>query len=273
MTEPTPVADRAPLFERVMLASLVPALFLPILAVVVGISGSLLREAAGGTEGIWSLVIAVYMFVLLGSMTLNAWLLLRHPQTLVAAALPRRASVAVLVVEGLLLLWIVLLAIGIDAIAVVLGAALAIASVVVFVLALRRYLDRGNEPARAQFELPGWARIVAAVYLALAVVAVLFAIASPFIGLGWTDAAGPLGGPAAWLLLVLGLPWSHPLYFVSVVLVFGAPAWGGIVPTVLCLLSVLANVVFVAQLLSPRRRTLLANWFFRLRTAPEAPLE
>lgn len=288
MTEPAPAAEPAPagapaaesaptveppLFDRVMLASLVPGLFLPVLAALAAIGGALLREVGGGAEGIWSLVIAVYLFVLLGSMTLNAWLLLRHPRSLLTAALPRRLSIAVAVLHGLLLLWILLLLVGIDALSVVFALALLIESVVVFVLAIRRYLDRGDEPAREEFALPGWGRIVAVVYLALAAAALLFAIASPLIGLGWTDTAGPLGGPATWLLLLLGLPWSHPLYFVSVVLVFNAPAWGGVVPTVLCLLSVIANALLVAQLLSPRRRTMLANWFFRLRPAAEAPLQ
>lgn len=274
MTEPAPATEPAPLFDRVMLASLVPGLFLPVLAVLAAIAGALVREVAGGSEGIWSLVIAVYLFVLLGSMTLNAWLLLRHPRSLLTAALPRRLSIAVAVLHGVLLLWVLLLLVGIDVLSVVFAVVLLIDSVVVFLLAIRRYLDRGDEPAREAFALPGWGRIVAVVYLALAAVAILFALASPFVGAGWTDAAGPLGGPATWLLLLLGLPWSHPLYFIAVVVVFGAPAWAGLVPTVLCLLSVIANVVVVAQLLvSPRRRVAIANRFFRLRPAAETPIE
>ena len=70
------------------------------------------------------------------------------------------------------------------------------------------------------------------------------------------------------LLIAVGLPWSHPLYFVSfvgsLVLQYSGPL--GSAPSVLVALSVVANIVFAALLVwHPGARVKLVNWFFRLR--------
>jgi hypothetical protein len=272
MTEPQP----APLFDRAMLASVVPALLLPVIAAVTGVSGALLREAlGGGSDGIAALVVAVYCFVLLGSMTLNGWLLLRHPQTLASGVATRPISIMLASLEGLLVIWIVLLAFGIiGAAALAFGVFIALLSIVLFVSALARHLRPGAAPRLESAALPQWARAAALTYLVAAVAALMFAIASPFIGVDLSDGAGAIGGPQTWALVVLGLPWSHPLYFVAAVGLIGvtdAPAITAI-PTLLAALATIANIVLIGLVLfSPTRRTALANWFFRLGKGQPTP--
>jgi hypothetical protein len=263
MTEPQP----APLFDRVMLASVVPALLLPVITAVAGVTGALLRESlGGGSDGIAALVVAVYCFVLLGSMTLNGWLLLRHPQTFTSGVATRPISIMLASLEGLLVVWIVLLAFGIiGAVSLAFGVVLALLSIVLFVAALARHLKPGPAPRLAPAELPQWGRAAGLGYLVVAVAALMFTIASPFIGLDLSDGAGVIGGPQTWALIVLGLPWSHPLYFAAVVALFGFNEGGAWVPTVLVALATIANIVLVGLVLfSPTRRVALANWFFRL---------
>lgn len=275
MTEAAP----APLFDRVMLASLAPAPLLAALAPVVSIATSLLRESITGVAaGVESLVLAVYCFVLLGSMALNGWLLLRHPGTLATGAATRGISISLAVLQGSLLLWIVLLAIGIPGeLSVAFGALLALLSIVVFALAIGRYARPGASLRLQTAELPPWGRALAIGYVVVAALVLLFAVASPFIGVGWTDSAGVIGGPTTWALLILGLPWSHPLYFIAVVLLFtvgsGLGAAATIIPTLLVGLATVANLALViVVLVSPAKRAAIANWFFRLgkQTAAQA---
>ena len=263
MTEPQP----APLFDRVMLASVVPALLLPVITAVVGVSGALVRESLGaGSDGIAALVVAVYCFVLLGSMALNGWLLLRHPRTLTSGIATRPISIMLASLEGLLVVWIVLLAFGIiGAAGLAFGVVLALLSIVLFVAALARHLAPGSAPRLESVSLPRWALATGLGYLVVAVAALMFALASPFIGVDLSASAGVFGGPQTWALVVLGLPWSHPLYFAAVVALFSVDEVGALVPTVLVALATIANIVLVGLVLfSPARRVALANWFFRL---------
>jgi hypothetical protein len=275
MNEPQP----APLFDRAMLASVLPALLLPVIAAVAGVAGALLRESlGGGSDGIAGLVVAVYCFVLLGSMALNGWLLLRHPQTLTSGAAGRPVSIVLAVLSGLLILWIVLLSFGIiGGAGLAFGIVLAVLSVVVFFLAIARYIKPGSVPRLESAGLPTWGRAAAVGYLTVAVIALLVALASPFIGFDLSDGAGVIGGPQTWALIVLGLPWSHPLYFAAVVVLFGVSDGSSAliaVPTVLAGLGTIANIVLVGLVLfSPVRRVAIANWFFRLGRTTAAQAE
>jgi hypothetical protein len=274
MNEPQP----APLFDRAMLACVLPGLLLPVIAAVAGVAGALLRESlGGGSDGIAGLVVAVYCFVLLGSMALNGWLLLRHPQTFALGAASRPISILLAVLYGLLILWIALLSFGIiGGAGLAFGIVLAVLSIVVFALAIARYIKPGPSTRLESAGLPTWGRAAAVGYLTVAVIALLVALASPFIGFDLSDGAGVIGGPQTWALIVLGLPWSHPLYFAAVVVLFGlsdGPTAVIAVPTVLAGLATIANIVLVGLVLfSTAKRVAIANWFFRLGKG-SAPVE
>ncbi|HWR85398.1 MAG TPA: hypothetical protein VN200_05335 [Rhodoglobus sp.] len=267
MTQP------ATLIDRVALAALVPSLVLPVAASVAAVAGGLAyEESSGDAVGIEPIIVVVYMFVLLGSMTLNSWLLLRHPDTLGDRALPRRLTVLTLALDALILMWTILMAAGVLGwTGLVFGIVIAALSVVVFVPAVARFLRRPDARPLAAPTLPAWARIVAALYLALAVLALLAAVAEPFIPGSPLQANGAIGGVSTWALLLLGLPWSHPLYASSLVvsLSLQVPLTG-----IATAPAVLANAVLVTLLLvSAHHRERIGTWFFRLRpgTTTAAP--
>lgn len=265
-------------FERIMFASIVPALVLPAIAAVTAIIGTSNRPSDGELEGpIAGLVVAVYMFVLLGSMTLNGWLLLRHPQSYLARALPRRVAIVLAVLYGLIIVWIGLLAAGIvGTVGLAFGLALAAISIFVCGLAVARWSRHTGADPISEGALPRWARVIGIVYLVLAAASILFLLVSPVLGGGWSDVGGILGGPAVWIVLLFGLPWSHPLYFLSVVLLFNIGSGMGdliyFVTPALMVLSVVVNMALVASVISsPQQRAAITNWFFRLRPRKKAP--
>jgi MFS family permease len=265
-------------FERIIFASIVPALALPAIAAVTAIIGTSRLPSDGELAGpIAGLVVAVYMFVLLGSMTLNGWLLLRHPQSYLTRALPRRVAIVLAVLYGLIIVWIGLLAAGIvGIIGMAFGLALAAISIFVCGLAVARWSRHTGAQPIGEKPLPRWAQVVGIAYLVLAGISILFLLVSPVLGPGWGDIGGILGGPAVWIVLLFGLPWSHPLYFLSVVLLFNiGPLMGDFIYFVtpaLMVLSVIVNMALVASVVSsPQQRAAITNWFFRLRPSKKAP--
>jgi MFS family permease len=265
-------------FERIMFVSIVPALVLPAIAAVTAIIGTSNLPSDGELDGpIAGLVVAVYMFVLLGSMTLNGWLLLRHPQSYLIRALPRRVAIVLAVLYGLIIVWIGLLAAGIvGVIGMAIGLALAAISIFVCGLAVARWSRHTGAQPIGEQPLPRWARFVGIGYLVLAGVSILFLLVSPVLGSGWSDIGGILGGPAVWIVLLFGLPWSHPLYFLGVILVFNLGSGMGdliyFVTPALMVLSVVVNMALVASVISsPQQRAAITNWFFRLKPTKKAP--
>jgi MFS family permease len=265
-------------FERIMFASIVPALVLPAIAAVTAIIGTSNLPSDGELDGpIAGLVVAVYMFVLLGSMTLNGWLLLRHPQSYLIRALPRRVAIVLAVLYGLIVVWIGVLAAGIvGVIGIAIGLALAAISIFVCGLAVARWSRHTGAQPIGEKPLPRWARVVGVAYLVLAGVSILFLLVSPVLGGGWSDIGGILGGPAVWIVLLFGLPWSHPLYLLSVILVFNLGSGMGdfiyLITPALMVLSVVVNMALVASVISsPQQRAAITNWFFRLKPTKKAP--
>lgn len=259
-------------FDRLVFTSLAPAVLLPVAAAVIAVAVSSSRPADPDFDNtINSLIFAGYLAVLLGSMTLNAWLLLRHPSSLVDRALPRHLSVLLTALYALVIVWTALfVALPIGGASLVFGAIVAAVSIAICVAALVRRGNPVHVPARAAVALTRPARIVSVGYVVIAGL-VLLATLVTLLGVGeeWSQGAWVIGGPLVWALLVLGLPWSWPLYAIGIVLGFAAGSvlrdGAQFVQPVLMGLAVSANIVIAASVAwSSARRTAITNWFFRL---------
>lgn len=260
---------------KVALILIVPALLLPVLAAAVLMIAQ--TSGRGVDNGVGGIVIVVYLYVLLGSMTLNAWLLLRHPLTLSTRALPWASSVVLVTLWVVLGVWTVLLGLPVPSeisgwlsiIFAILGIVLSIVS---FFLAASRRADTADRTPLSEVHLGTRARAILWVYLVAAGLALLSYVAVTVSGAyGMTGSV--IGGTPSWVLIVLGLPWSHPLYLISVVVgVAFSSALGSaaaVLSTVIPVIGVGINIAFACVLLfSPPGRTTLANWFFRLRSTP-----
>lgn len=262
---------RPPLFDRLAFCSLGPALLLPVIAAVVAVIATTGRPSDGEMDdSINGLVIAVYMVVLLGSMTLNAWLLLRYPPSFTERALPRHLSIMIAALYLLVVAWMALVVVApIGGSSLLFGFAIAGVSIAICVAALVRRGHAVTVPARVSVGIRPVARILCIVYIVVAAIALIAALVQQFALADLSDAGGVLGGPATWVLIVLGLPWSWPLYVIGVVVSFaaGSVLGGGVVVVlpVLLALSVAANIAIVASIAgSPSRRTAITNWFFKL---------
>lgn len=256
---------------RVALVLLVPCLLLPI---ITGAAVILVAILGGIDRGVGGIILVVYLFVLLGSMTLNAWLLLRHPHTLSRRALPWASSVVLVVIWGTLIIWMIVLVAQVpsplaDWLALGFAVVLILASTVSFFLAASRGIDPVDRVPFASLELGTHARVVLWIVIVASVLAMLSYAAQAVAGNPYSVAAnGALGGPATWVLVVLGLPWSHPLYLASVLATVSASSAVASVAisTVCSLVGVTANgLISVLLLLSPNRRVAIVNWFFRLK--------
>ena len=262
---------RPPLFDRLAFASLVPALPLPVVAagVVVLVASNRPFDAAFD-DGFNGLVIAVFLFVLLGSMTLNAWLLLRFPLSFADRALPRHIGVMLAILYALLVAWAVIAVVRrIDESSLVFACALIVASVAVCVAALVRRGRHAEKSARSVVGLTPAARVISIGYVAAAGLALLVSLVALFVPGGGLSVVGVIGGPAAWVLVLLGLPWSWLLYLLTVVFLFTVGSSLGsaalvVLPVVLAL-PVAVNIAIAASIAwSPARRTAITNWFFKL---------
>jgi hypothetical protein len=238
----------APLVDRVALWVLVPSVFLPGIALIAFPSDSPLWTPN-------SVAIVVYLFVLLGSMTVNAWLRLRQPNVLFRRALTRRGSIFTYATAGFAATVLVLVLIYLrlpDWVVVVIGLAGVILSILSWADSLsdQQVFDEppygGALPARARLLLS-----LGAVVLVAAAVSLLFA--APKFATIFNDANVAL--------LLLGLPWSHPIFFVLSIF-FTLPEI--VMPTALAV-CVLANAVLVLLWAHNSQFRLRAmQWFFRL---------
>ncbi|CAN5584240.1 hypothetical protein BH10ACT7_BH10ACT7_19770 [soil metagenome] len=260
---------------QIALTLVVPALLLPVLAASVLMIAQ--TSSWGVDNGVGGIVVLVYLFVLLGSMTLNAWLLLRHPDTLSRRALPWASSAVLVALWGVLGLWTVLLGLPVPSeisgwLSIVFAILGIVLSIVSFFLAASRRADTGDRTPLTEVPLGTRAQVILWVYLVIAALALLSYVAVTAGG-AYGMTGSMVGGAPSWVLIVLGLPWSHPLYFISVVAgVLFSSALGSaaaVSAIVIPVIGVGINIAFACVLLfSPTRRIRLVNWFFRLRSTP-----
>ncbi|MDQ2698065.1 MAG: hypothetical protein M3Y46_04660 [Actinomycetota bacterium] len=257
-------ASRPPLFDRIVFAALIPSMVLPAIAGIAAIVGGL-RD--GVEDGITGLVIVTFLFVTLGSMVLNAWLLLRHPLALRHRAFRRRISVSLVVLWALLLVWAALLFPRVGDLHLLFAAAIVVVSVVVFGFAVAWRITPVDRTPLADAPLGSRARGLWWMFVVVAAIAIVVSTATAILGQEWYVPVGTIS------LLLLGLPWS-PLFYVALTALslvdgtgFGAE-WGvgSTLVQGLLALPVLVNVGFaLIVLLRPAQRLRLTNWFFRLR--------
>lgn len=237
----------------------IPALALPVIATA--------AADAGDAEHVTTpLIVGSYMFVLLGSMTLNAWLLLRHPRSFAERALPPFAAYPFVALVAVVIAWSVLLLAGFFApSAFVFGILAAALSIVVCAASLDRLRKPSPAPRVAAVDLPTWARIVGIAYLVAAAAGLAATIVS---AASHPPDDGQWSGVliASWPLLLLGLPWSYPVFLVAFL---NAASVGAPVGIAALALAVLVNAALVGLALgNPAARARLTNWFFKLRGAP-----
>lgn len=248
--------------DRVALLLLVPAtVVLPVGIVAATVFSANAYRSSQGLAGVVSIV---FTFILLGSMTLHSWVLLRRPSTFVSRVLPHRVAVVHVILWALIVLMIIALALGlIPLVPIGIGAAIAIVSLVSFahVVGSRELSDAR---ALTSLDLSPMARVLCWAYLIAAAIALLAVLYFAIVGDSLSAAGGILGGPAIWSLVLLGLPWSYPLYLISILA--GFAGFGEPAVAVAAASTVIANAVLVSMMLfSPIRRVRIVNWFFRLR--------
>jgi hypothetical protein len=221
-----------------------------------------------GTADLTALVLGVFMFVQLGSQVLNAWLILRRPASFKTRALPRSLGVVNAAIYGILLAWSVVMVAWPDSNVVFLFAgALAILGLVALFITLdpRVTEQRASAPTVPRFS--PLARTAAITYLFVAGAGLIAASSIAAVD-GNSEYYQPvLAGIPALILIVLGLPWSHPLYgtvFTVSLFTGGEGQYSWIVLVVLTL-PVIANMALAGIIVgSPSRQVSLLSWFFRL---------
>lgn len=210
------------------------------------------------------LFISAFGYVLLGSMTLNAWLALRHPDSLYQRELPRALSIVYACLYLVEVLWLTQGFIvthinrsdsGFDGWMLALTLPLMGLSIAAFVLIVRR--DRPQRVDRVdavRLTRPGAAVAVTAVALSAATVAAYLLLRTAETDGFWSFA-----------LMLPGLPWSHPLYFASIWLLVPSRVIPAEVLTSVLLAPIGVNVaITIALTASTPLRTRFVNWFFRL---------
>jgi hypothetical protein len=210
-----------------MFAALIPAFLLPPIAVVAVWVGEKMRGF--GEADLLALVIGFFMFIQLGSQVLNAWLVLRRPASLHTRALPRTLSIVNALSYGLIIVWsLVLFFLSETGWGVAFGGALAILGVValftIIGARMRDASEAGSSPSSGAHPVVGFSARARGFTWGYLVVATVGLIASAVLTIGQStqDAAlPPIAGIAAFVLVILGLPWSHTLYgtvFMAIVL-------------------------------------------------------
>ncbi len=243
-------------FRRVMFWMLSPAI------VIVAEAQSALYFLAAPGQLTTVLIFTSFGYVLLGSMTLNAWLALRHPESYRLRALPLHLSVVHAALYATAFVWLGSVyvstndAVENDASLVwVLCIPLMALSIAALVLIARRPVIDGV-PIEASERLARRVGLGLGAFLVLAT-----ATAVSYLLLRTADNDGFW----TFALMLPGLPWSHTLYFI-IALPLGFAGGQAVVTSVL-LLPLAVNVALALGLLvSPRFRTRTVNWFFRLHT-------
>lgn len=243
---------------RVAFWALLPSLILTSVAIGVVIDGAGDAPGDGMFDGILVFMAAVVLFVLLASMTFQALLLVRRPQSLTERALPTPIAVLQFVLYGLIALWTVLL-VTVDAL--LFSWLLLAAIITVSTLLLTRTQKWAPQPSTALAE----ARLGAPVRVALWAFSVLALAAIGYVVAAFVNPTLDADGLRPLILLLsFGLPLSVVALPVALLGAFALPGNAAVL-FALPVLAIVANIV-VAQLLlwSPRRRVRLVNWFFRL---------
>lgn len=256
---PGPALEATPL-GRFAFKALIPSLLLPVLATIASLGTLVLGFATVG--GFDWLVVGVFCAVLLGSMALNGWLLMRHPESWRLQALPHGIAIALCILWGLLVVGAVLVAFTtFNPGTIIIGVGIMVISIVIFVMALIRKFIKVAVVPEVAVGLTGYAKAIGWGYLVVVAITIV-------VGLLAFPAFGPFAAIVA--LLIIGLPWSWPLgvvgWFVNSASL-GAFGWVlSAVFLVLMIAGVVLNVVVVIRCLtSPAFRTKFVNWFFKLR--------
>ncbi len=233
--------------------ALIPSLLLPLIVTLLSIRL--------GTSVDW-LVVAVFCLVLVGSMALNGWLLLRHSETWRLRAFPAGIAVMLLILWGLLVVGgIVVATTSLNPGTIAIAIALMVLSIVVFVAALIRKTIKTAVVPEVAVGLSRYGAVLGWGYLVAALIGVV-------VGVFAYLSMGTFGSVAA--LVVVGLPWSFPLAAIGLLL---SNAVVGMVVTVLILAGVALNVVVVVRLLTNAAyRVRFVNWFFKLRGDPKSQI-
>jgi hypothetical protein len=224
------------------------------------------------------MVASVFLFVVQGSMLVNALLILRVPETYTTGRLDIATSIATFGLYLVLAVWAAFLFGAIYDPSLIFALLCMAASIVVFVFALRRRRRSAGAPARDEARMPWWARMLAVAFI---VAGTALIIASPFLDLQAElyELVGSIDGDWHWGLLLLGSPWSYLAQLALAVIVTPLSmsssmtfTYGAVTSTTIVFAAaVLANIVIaVLMLLSPRLRVRAGNRFFRL-TPPEPP--
>lgn len=200
-------------------------------------------------------VASCVLVVLFVSMSLQALLIVRRPQTLTDRQLPPHIAILQFVLYGVVALWTALVVrVPIGALSVLFVIVLSAISIALLVGILR--WPRAASERLAEVQLPLIARVGLWGYFLIGIVGLMYAVASTF-----TPALDPAANQAFVVLLVLGLPLS-PVVFVA--LLVGAFGGFTIAYVPLTALAVVANMAAALLVLLPASRAWLTNWFFRL---------
>jgi hypothetical protein len=244
------------LIGRIAFWLLLPALVLTVGAIgtVIDVAGDAPGQSMFG--GIVLFLDAIVLFVVLASMTSQALLIARRPQSLSERTLPTRIAVLQLALYGVIGLWVVLL-VSID---IFVASWLFVAAIITLSVLLLTRIQRwplAPSAALPAVRLPVWMRVALSAYSVLAIGAIAYVIAALVDPTLDADGLRPLI-----LLAAFGLPLSLvalPVALLGSLIDVGSPLFA------LPLLAIALNVV-VAQLLlwAPRVRVRLVNWFFRL---------
>jgi len=237
---------------------------LPALVLLTGAIG-LLLDVAGDAPGrnmfggVLLFFAGIVLFVVLVSMTANAVLLLRRPQSLTQRSLPRPIAVRLLILYCVIAVWIVLL-VSLD---IFLISWLFVAAIIVLsVMVQSRALKWAPHPVAHQTVtgLTTPLRVALVAYCVLAIAASVYAVA--------TIVDPTLDGDGLRRVILLGA-FGLPQSLLAVPVALLVTPLLGPVTFALPLAAVAANLV-IAQLLlwSPRTRTRLVNWFFRCTEEP-----
>lgn len=258
-------------FERVMFATLVPALALPIVVATLALWVQPGPDDPNSDLGhlITGPMMGVFMTVLLGSMTLNAWLLIRRPVNLQSRSIPRRPGLVLVFLYVTTAVWILMLFLTHlnSSVFNVLALAVIVESIFVFAQILRT--QRATSMTFTEAGLAPTVKWGLLAYLGIAVgliIATIALLVEPPRG-DWL----PYWIPVA---IALGLPWS-PGALLVVVLAMATNFILGIqlrpeeptvpVEIVLLLLPAIINITLAVGILaSPKTRALaLGVLFFR----------
>ena len=243
---------------RVAFWALLPSLVA--MSVAIGLVADASGDAPGQGmfDGILLFVGVVVLVMVLASMTFQALLIVRRPQSLTVRSLPTRIAVLQFTLYGVIALWVgLLVTVAIPLLSFLFFAAIVTLSVMLLTR-IQGWLQ-GGSTALSAVRLSASVRVALWAYSVLALAALAYVIAA--IANPQLDADGLR--PAV-VLLAFGLPHSVvvlPLALLGAIAVPGT----GLALISLTLLSIVLNVI-VAQLLlwSPRLRVRLVNWFFRL---------